>query len=315
MATPIRLEAVLAKEEAVYGTDAAPVGTADAVRLSQRAFSTFTPKHVWENTREDVSNASLIQLDPALPKGRFGELEIHWDARGAGAAYADPATLPEADALFQACGYDQTVVPSTSVAYDPLDSGHLSATIWGYGSGNIYKFVGCRGSFEIPMTAGAFTRTIFRMQGIMIADPIAGALPALTYASPIPASCVNVALTIGAWSPGAYTASFNAGVEVVRLDSLNATEGIESFEIVAHKPIFTVAARTVALATFDPYDDVRTRTARAIDFTASGPGTFNDIGLAVTEAYARDPGHGENEQMAAWDPVEYICQDAIVLFD
>lgn len=97
------------------------------------------------------------------------------------------------------------------------------------------------------------------------------------------------------------------GQDVQRLDSVNAAEGIFSFEIVGFDPIMTVNARTTILATYDPYADMRARTSRAIAI-AAGTVQFNKWDIAVVDAYVRDPSHSVDNGVVAYD-LEYILQD------
>ena len=312
-----RLDGMLAKVESVYGTDAAPIAADDGVLVNDRIWTPANPTHAFENTREDAASGTLFSLFPATPSGRIVEFEVSWEARGAGAAYS-ASILPEADALLQAgalARVDDFTGGTENVTYSPADSGHKSATVYLYAGGNLYKIVGVRTRFRIPITAGGRSTFVFACMGIMIAAPAVGALPSITYDTTIAPPSVNMSLDVGGgtWSPAAFRAELDGGQAMERSDSLNAAEGVESFDIVGFDPILTLNARTTALATYDPYADVRARTTRALAFQA-GTVQYNKFDLAVVDAYVRDPSHSVDAGQVAWD-LEYILQDYALKFN
>jgi len=311
-----RLDGLLAKIEGTYGTDSAPVAGTDGVLVDERMWNPSNPTHAFENTREDAASGTLFSLFPATPRGRMVEFDITWDARGAGAAYS-AVVLPEADPLLRACGLGRTddfSVGTENIIYAPVDTGHASCTIHVHAGGNRYQIVGCRGVLRIPISAGGQSRMVFSMSGIMIAAPVTAVLPAITYDSTIAPPSVNMALTVGAWSPDAFSLELAGGQDIQRLDSVNTLlEGIQEFAIVGFDPIMTVNARTTLLATYDPYADMRARTTRAIAIQA-GSVQYNRFDLAVVDAYVRDPSHSVDNGVVAYD-LEYILQDYALTFD
>lgn len=318
-----RLDGLAAKVEATYGTDSTPGPTTDAVRVSERIWSGIRVSHAFENLRPDAASGSLFELFPAKPGGRIVELDIAWDARGSGAAYASGTVYPEASPLFRACGLDETfdaTVGDETVTYDPLDTGHESCTIYAYAGGLLFKVVGCRGNMLWPITAGQLGIIRFRMRGIMVSDPTALALPAFTYQAVVPEPAAGLGMSVGGiWSPDLISAEFDAGADIQQLDSGNAVEGIGEFAIAGFAPRYRLQTRTPAdfLTTIDVYDDVRERTSRTL-VQALGTGgdstTYNRINLDVTNAYSRDPQHIDNNGFVAYD-IEYILQDFAIVFD
>ena len=320
-----RLDGLAAKIEATYGTDSTPGPTTDAVRVSERVWSSINISHAFENLRPDAASGSLFELFPAEPGGRVVELEIAWDARGAGAAYASGTTYPEASPLFRSCGLDEAfdATPGDeTVTYTPLDTGHESCTIYAYAGSMLFKIVGCRGNLVWPVTAGQLGVMRFRMRGIMESAPSNLALPAFTYQAVVPEPAAGLGMSVdGTWSPDLISAELDLGANVQQLDSGNAAEGVGEFAISGFAPRYRLQARTPSgatpLTTYDPYDDVRTREPRTL-VQALGTGgdstTYNRINLDVTDAYVRDPQHVDNNGFVAWD-LEYILQDLAIVFD
>lgn len=312
-----RLDGLLAKVEATYATDSVPVIADDGVLVDDRLWTPANPTHAFENTREDAASGSLFSLFPATPRGRIIEFEITWDARGAGSAYS-LTNLPEADPLLQASGLarvDDFTVSAEKVTYSPSATPTGSATVYIYAGGVLYRIVGCRGVLRIPIVAGEQSRFVFAMMGILVTDPATTPLPVIVYDSTIAPPSVNMALDIGSgvWSPDAFRFELQGGQDIQRLDSVNAVEGVSSFEIVGFDPMATLNARTTLLATYDPYADVRARTTRTIDIQA-GTVQYNKWDLAIIDAYVRDPSHSVDNGVVAWD-LEYILQDYALKFD
>ncbi len=312
-----RLDGLLAKLEVTYATDSVPVIADDGVLVDDRLWTPANPTHAFENTREEAASGSLFSLFPATPRGRIVEFEITWDARGAGAVYSS-TVLPEADPLLQACGLarvDDFAGGSENIIYSPSATPTASATVYIYAGGQLIRIVGCRGVLRIPVIAGEQSRFVFSMMGIVVTDPATTALPVIVYDSTIAPPSVNMALDVdtGLWSPEAFRFELQGGQDIQRLDSVNAVEGVSSFEIVGFDPIAAINARTTILSTYDPYADMRARTSRAIDIQA-GTIQYNKWDIAIVDAYVRDPSHSVDNGVVAWD-LEYILQDYALKFD
>ncbi len=311
-----RLDGLLAKKEVTYALDPVPTAALDGVRVTERVWEAVGPTHAFENLQDDVASGTLFPIAPAQPRGRMQDFTITWDARGAGAAYS-VTVLPEADPLLQACGLvrvDDFAVSAENVTYSPADTGHASCTVYAYAGGVLYIYVGCRGRLRIPISAGGLARFVFEMQGIMTAVPVTTVLPAVTYDSVTAPPSVNMALTVGAWSPESFSLELDGGQSIERLDSVNAAEGIETFEIVSfEEAAMAIQARTTVLATYNPYADVRARTSRAIAIQA-GTVQYDKWDVAVLNAYANDPNHTVNNAVVAWD-VGYKLLDYAIRFN
>lgn len=293
----IRLDALLAKIEGTYGTDAVPVAADDGVRLSERVWSNLRIEHAFDGDRRDVTNSSaIVEAQPAPRIGRTATLEIAWDARGAGATYV--SNDHEAHALMRACGLTATLA-TDEYNYTIADSGYDSVTLYAYAGGSLYKIVGTRGNMRWPITAGGLGTMRFVMQGT-VTDISTAALPSVTYDATLPQPAAGMTFTLGAWSPDVYDAEFDLGAQVQRLDSVQDTEGIDEFDIAQFEPTLRVNARSVALGTFDPYSDARTPTARAVAVILGATGSYNSFELADAAGYVMDPEHPEDQGMTAW---------------
>ncbi len=317
MPTPIRLDGLLAEIESTYGTDPTPSASTDGVRVSERLWSTITIEHAFLNRREELAGFGLLPGSPAARNGRMATLEIAWDCRGSGVAYGDPTPVPEASALFRACGMSETIdtTPgSETVTYTHITTGHESCTIYAYAGNKLYNVNGCRGTMRWPLTAGEFGIMRFTMQGIVTSDPTEVALPAVTYDTPISPTAVGASLAIASWSPDVLTAEFDQVANVVRIDSANASDGIVSFDIAAMNPTIAVSAKLPALTDYNPYENMQNSTANNIVWTL-GSTQYNRVDMSVTSAaYLEAIAHSDQDGFAGVD-LTYQLTDFDIVFD
>lgn len=292
MALPIKLDGLLVKIEAEYGTDPTPTTAANGVRIADRLWPTLRIEHVWPNLRDGTASGNIGPAAPALPAGAMATIEVPIELKGAGAAYA-AGTRPEMDPLLRSVGFDDTVVTtggSESITYALVSTGHESCTMWCYAANKLYKVSGCRGSMRWVATPGQSATVIFSMSGIMAAAvPTEVALPTITYSAQLPPPAIGMSHTIGSWSPVFQSAEFNLGTQVQQQQSGNATDGIAAFQISAFEPRFTETAETVALTTFDPTTVLEAHTATNIDWTI-GSSQYNRAKLDINSAWlVNDP--------------------------
>src|SRR5260370_11160192 len=164
--TALRIEAVLAKKEVTYGTDALPVA-ANGFKLANRVHSMLTFEEAYPGTRPEVVTGSLITAPPVPPVGTVVTLDLMWEAKGpAPSAYDGATVFPEADPAFVACGCSSSFLtaPARQV-YAPIDTGHGSATFYSYAGGKLFKVVGCRGAVMWRIRVGQLDIINFRVQG------------------------------------------------------------------------------------------------------------------------------------------------------
>jgi hypothetical protein len=309
--TPIRpLDGLLAKIEGTYAVDSVPVVGTDAVRLSERLWNLIGTGYAWQNRRDGVQNGSLVPPPPAVPRGRIVTLDFGWELKGSrsGGAYAAGNKI-EASPLIRSCCASETLVTtggSESLTYQHADTGHDSCTIYGHAANELYKIVGCRGIFSWPINVGVLTTLRFRMQGLLLADPTTVAYPGgFTYATPAPLAGVNLALTIGAWTPDIVTASFDQAATLSRLDSGNATDGVQSFDVgETVQPMFRISAKMVPDATYNPDADRKAVTARALSLAYNSAVQYNRAKL-TSNLYVDQIRHEDQNGFAGWG-IDYL---------
>lgn len=316
MPQPIRLDGLLAKIEGTYGTDSVPVVGTDAVRVTDRLWPQLQESYVWRNRRDGVASSSLIPPPPGVARGRVISLDFGWELKGSrsGGAYSAGNKI-EASPLLQACAASETLVTtggSESLTYAHADTAHSSCTIYAYAGGYLYKIVGCRGVWSWPINVGVLTALRFQMQGILASKTVAALPGGFTYAVPAPLAGVGLALSVGGvWSPDILTAEFQAQgtTNLQRLESANATDGVQSFDIGdTVQPIFKLSAKAV-IAAYDPSVDLAANTARSLTLQY-GSVQYDKAKLTVTNMYLNDPIRNTVQNgFAGWD-LEYLCDSS-----
>lgn len=204
------LQALLAKIETVYGTDAAPAAVNGVLAQNVK----ITPMEASEVTRQHARPYQGAR--PALLVGKQMKLSFEVEAKGSGTA----GTAPGFGVLLQACKTAEVIVALTSVTYNPVSSGHKSCSIYFYIDGVLFKVIGARGSWKYKLNADGIVVLEFMMTGLFT-QPSAAALPTPTYGTqltqiPQVASTENTpTFSIGAWPVTALRSfSFDAGNEV-----------------------------------------------------------------------------------------------------
>jgi hypothetical protein len=136
---------LMAKIETTKGTDSVPVVGTNDIRIRSGKISS-TPEIL---ERNNVKATMGPQAHLVSPKRLF-TLELEIELKPSGAA----GTAVEYGPLLRACGLDETIVASTSVAYDPLTASHKSVSIYWYEDGLLHKLLGAVGKVSLDAQIG-----------------------------------------------------------------------------------------------------------------------------------------------------------------
>lgn len=213
---------LLAKVETTYGTDAAPTEEANAILCEPPTIEVIQKSLERNNIKSYFGALSRVNVGEGL------KLTFVTELKGSGAA----GTAPEIGPLLRACNFSETTVPATSVAYAPnsyvLDS--ESITIWFWQDGLRHAAVGCRGTFKVDLKAGEYGKITWEFQGIY-AGPIDAPVRPLTFNETIPARFVSANFTIDSFAAVVENLKLDAGNEIGRRPSINASTGMLSYFI------------------------------------------------------------------------------------
>ncbi len=169
----IRNTVVLAKVEAIYGTDPVPTGGANAMLVSNLSINPINAQYVDRDLIRGFMGAS-----EQLVGTRFAECSFDVELVGSGVAGTAPAWSP----LMLACGWAETVTAATRVDYTLISTGQSSVTIYWYDDGLLHKLTGARGDLTAKFTSGGRPMLSFSFKGVYN-TPTAAANATPTYTS------------------------------------------------------------------------------------------------------------------------------------
>jgi len=239
MALKTQKSILLAKIESAYGTDPTPTTSADAVQV----YGVELEIKREANERRPID----VTLSPLQPIMGMGEAKVSFevDLKGSGTA----GTIADWGVLHKACGFFNTNTPSTSDVLKPDDTPTDSVTLYVYKDGLLYKVVGCRGEVKHVFEAGKIVRLKYEFQGLYDI-PTDVALPsAVTVDTTKPVPAIGAAFTFGSYSAVIDKLELGLNNEISRNDDLNATYGVQSFEVTGRKPKGKMTVNAVLRAT------------------------------------------------------------------
>lgn len=147
---------LLAKQEVTLGVDPTPTPAANAILVRG-----FTPQLI---------NAEFVERNLIKGyKGNFGNLatgvhrmfEFEVELAGSGAAGTAPKWAP----LLMACGFNETLVASTTATYAPISTGDTTVTLYGYLDGLLFKMTAAKGTVSFELNAKAIPVMKFKFLG------------------------------------------------------------------------------------------------------------------------------------------------------
>lgn len=278
----IRVQGVLAKIEATYGTDPTPAAGTDGVQVEGGfIWPDMAENYLQSNERNELAGGGMGRGLAGSTSGRWGTISFNKALKGRGSAYS-ASNKPEEDVLLRACGLDETVTTTTgseSVQYDPVSTGFESITIYAYTTGQLFKMLGCYGTVEITFQPGLIVTARFTFSGMITADPTDVTLPSITYpaAAIVPPACKAAGLTLDSYDPDDFRSFvFNTNTLVEERPGGNASDGIAGFDINDWDATFTTVIDKPALASFNPWTYRSARTAFAWDITG-GATQYNKV--------------------------------------
>lgn len=191
---------VAAKIEAVYGTDAAPTGAANAILISDQTITPLDAQNIDRDLVRGSFGASEQLVGPASVK-----LSYSVELAGSGAA----GTAPAWGALLQACACSEGVLASPArVEYMPASVGLKSLTQYYYDDGALHKLLGSMGDCTLTAKVGERPLLKFEFTGLdggITAQADAGVFSA--WKKPVAMTKTNVIdISLGsAYAAGAVT--------------------------------------------------------------------------------------------------------------
>lgn len=237
-------KAILIKAETTVGTDAAPTGLLNWIEARNVSLTPF-----------DAATADRNIELPTFGNGgklivaQYAKLSFEAALVGPGAAGTAPKIAP----ALLACALAETLVASTSAAYNLVSSAVGAVSIYINIDGTRHKMVGARGNVSLTIPAKGIPLQKFEFESVFVA-PDATAMPTLDttgWSVEAPVSSANtLPMTINA-VPLAFSAfDFALGNQLARIDLPGPQVEVA---IVDRKPTCSVTVLAPPLATFDPF--------------------------------------------------------------
>ena len=225
-------ELLLAKNEAVKGTDIVPAPASDAVRIVSGEIAVNN-----ENIDRPIVKGTMGMLPHLIGKSSV-QLTIEVEFRGSGAA----GTAPDFGPLLRACGLDETISASVSVAYDPLTNAHESASIYFYQDGVLWKLLGAVGTVSLAYAMNSITKLTFVMSAPYLAPTDVADPGGETYQTtpPIVASSADVISEGGAIKVGSLE------IDVANDVQEHYTTGQHEFTVADRQPTMKLSKDSVS---------------------------------------------------------------------
>lgn len=248
-----RKSVILAKVESSYGSDSTPVAATDAILCSEPQI-----KPIGKRLERDNIRASISPLQPIII-GEMYEITFVTEIKGSGTA----GTAPEIAPLFLGCGMAETVVASTSVAYDPVSSSFDSLSIYFYRDGILHKILGARGDLQAVVESSEYGKISWTFQGIY-AGPADVSLVSGTYNAILPPICVASTFTMGSYTPVARKVEVGLNNALGRRDDITQTTGLKEIIITRRDTKGSFDPESVLVTTKNFWSEWNASTAQAL---------------------------------------------------
>eukprot|EP00456_Euglypha_rotunda_P014287 TRINITY_DN14468_c1_g1_i4.p2 TRINITY_DN14468_c1_g1~~TRINITY_DN14468_c1_g1_i4.p2 ORF type:complete len:310 (-),score=100.21 TRINITY_DN14468_c1_g1_i4:96-1025(-) len=299
MAKLMRKMAILAKIEAVRGTDSVPTGAANAILASE---VTLTP-----------IEGDVVQRDNIKPYfGSRGSVlvtqysKIAFSVEIAGVAAA--GDVPAYAALLRGCAISVTTQAGVSTTFAPVTDALESLTIYGNVDGVLHKMTDAHGNVKAVVDAKGIPKWQFEFTGSFI-PATDTALPAPVYTAfqrPLGVNKANTTLSLDALNVAASAFAFDAGTTVVKRDLMN----VDSVEITDRVSTGSVTFENTSVATKNWIGMARSSAVVAMSLK-HGQGVTNVVEINAARAQIGKPTYSDSDgvQMITV-PLEFLPSDA-----
>lgn len=289
----VNREVILAKTEVSYGTDSVPVEGVDAMLVENIGWSN---EGLRLNDRPAV-RSSLATLQQVFG-GTLRSVTFDVELKGSGTA----GTPPEFAPLLRACGLDETIVPVTSVSYQPISdpASHESITIYYFQDGIRYNILGCRGNVSFALEAGAIAKMSFTFTGHLV-GPTDVALAAPTVLSLVPEALIATAFTIGGFAAIINAVAFDISNTVALPPDMAASDGFGEVQLTKRDVAGSYDPEAELLAVDNPHADFQNGAALVLSIGPYGATAGNIVDIDMPAAYYRDVAPGDRDGIRTYD--------------
>jgi len=281
----VKKSVVLAKVETTPGTDAAPTAALNAVYIENLNFGFANQKMI-----EQSNVKTTLGKDKSLFGSTLFTASFDVKVKGSGAA----GTAPECGPLLQACGFDETVVVSTSVTYAPLSEALKHITLYIYRDGKLYPMLGCQGNVSFNGESGGAGMFSFTFTGHEGAQSDT-ALPAPTLDATESPIIKSAGFSVDSFAASISKLSFDMGNEVSTPLDVNAADGFGEITIIDRNVTGGIDPLDTLLATNDFVDDWKTSKSMALTTGVIGGTAGNRFQISMPAISYTDAPYGERD--------------------
>lgn len=299
-------KAVIIKTETTYGTDAAPTGAANYIEARNVSLTSFDPETVDRGIVISTFGRSG-QLIPAI----WAKLSFDFALAPSGSLGVAPKWSP----LMLGCGFAETVVASTSVAYNLVSTAFSSLSCYLNIDGVNYKFIGSRGELKYKLSSKGIPMATVELQSVY-ATPVTAAMPTLTKTGWTTEEAVNATntqyLTVNAVNLAFSDFEWSTGNKIARI-SLPGPQ--LEVAITDREPTASATVLAPDLATFNPYSLAEANTAITVSNThgsAAGKKAKSDLKVKII-GVAEDQIEGMLAYKLTFSPEPVSGNDEITL--
>lgn len=277
---------LLFKNETVYGTDSVPTPADNAVLASNFEFSPMEGTDIQrEHELPWLGNAGSI------PAELHARIQFDVELVGSGTAGTPPAIGP----LLRGFGTDETIVPDTSVMYNPISEDPESASAYMMFGPMLFRLLGSRLTGTLMVSASAIPKVRCTMLGLF-SPPVDQTFPTTAdfsaFRKPRVASSLNSnRVEIDGTPFVTRSLELDFGVQIEPRFMI----GSESIELVDRAEKLSMQFEMTPLTTFDPFAAARNEATLEIDFAHDlRPGYRVDLNVPALQL--ERPGAPTEEQ-------------------
>jgi hypothetical protein len=277
----VRKSLVLAKAEAAYGTDAAPVGT-DALLISNLSVDPADLR-----TADRSFFRPYLGASQQLVLGQSVTISFDIELAGSGT----DVTPPGYASLLKACGMGETIdVTKKEVRYKPVSGDYGSVTIHFYADGTKQVISGARGNMSLSLSPGEIPRMSFTFTGLYnkateTANPTEDTTK---FKEPLPITKGTSTLSLDGLAAVTHEFSLDLGNQVTHQQAI----GSDAVLITDRQASGSVVIDMPASNTKDFVDKAKNAETVALEFSL-GSVAGSKVAIATPKVQLADPGMGD----------------------
>lgn len=278
--------------ETTYGTDPA-MTSADGIEIYDVNIDLKGEKLERPALRDSISNIQhVIGMKEC-------ELTFKTSLKGMGAV-TSVGSLEVAD-LLSGCSFNTGVYSGTTTVFSLVSAENQMNSVAFrvfLDDANSHKITGARGTVKFNLNAGKYGEAEWKFNGLYN-SVTAATTPSVVLSSVVPPVIYNAGFQIGGFSPVSSSAEIDLGIDVVRRESLNATQGVHSFRVTGRKPMLKCDLDAIAESSYPVWANWEANVVATFALTAgSSPTNIIKFGGYFQSV---QPKYGDSDGVRTYD--------------